>query len=477
MIWQIAWKNVWRNKLRSLVVITAVLVGILAGSFAIGIMTGVAEQRTENFINNETSHIQIHNPKFLLNQEPEYAIRKKNELFSILDTMQEVKSKTSRIKINAMIASSSGGNSATTVVGINPETEKTVTKIYDCLRDSASTYFESNFKNPILIGKKMAEQLKFDRYSLSKKSFVFLETQNISKDIITKLKTIESQKFRKYHLFKDSIKSIIGDKDFNDNEYFIKKSALYFRHSGKVLLTFMDKDGKQTGGAFRVTGIFASKNSMFDRSNVFVKESDLERLSGYGHQNPQEIAILLKDKNQVEKISNILQKTFPDLKIESWKVSNPEVAMLSDYIDIFNYFIIILILAALAFGIVNTMLMAIMERTKELGMLAAIGMTKKRRFSMIMLETVFLTAIGAFTGMIINVILMNYFSIHGLDLSKEIGDGMEAMGYGSVMYPVMYTKHYISIGILVVLTAILSAIYPGLKALRLNPSNALRADI
>ena len=72
--------------------------------------------------------------------------------------------------------------------------------------------------------------------------------------------------------------------------------------------------------------------------------------------------------------------------------------MMNDYMVMYYVIFIGIIMLALAFGIINTMMMTILERTKELGMLMAIGMNRKKIFSMIMLETVFLTLVGAVTG-------------------------------------------------------------------------------
>ena len=78
----------------------------------------------------------------------------------------------------------------------------------------------------------------------------------------------------------------------------------------------------------------------------------------------------------------------------------------------------LIILGALGFGIVNTMLMVILERTREIGMLMAIGMTKQRVFIMIMLETIFLALVGAFIGEVLSVILIQYFGTTGIDISS-----------------------------------------------------------
>lgn len=133
----------------------------------------------------------------------------------------------------------------------------------------------------------------------------------------------------------------------------------------------------------------------------------------------------------------------------------------------------IVILLALAFGILNTMLMAIYERTRELGMVMAIGMNKGRIFSMITLECILITLTGALAGTGLSMLTLWFFAENGLNM-EMFGEGRAEFGYDRVVYPVMYADAYIGITVLVILTAILSALYPAFKALRLVPREVVR---
>ncbi|QCK15716.1 hypothetical protein [Mangrovivirga cuniculi] len=76
MLFTIAWKNIWRNKVRSLVVIIAVMLGMWAGSFILAYMYGMIDQRLQDAIGNEVSHLQIHHPDFDRDNDPKYFIKK-----------------------------------------------------------------------------------------------------------------------------------------------------------------------------------------------------------------------------------------------------------------------------------------------------------------------------------------------------------------------------------------------------------------
>src|SRR5688500_13440262 len=121
-----------------------------------------------------------------------------------------------------------------------------------------------------------------------------------------------------------------------------------------------------------------------------------------------EIAVRVHNIDQVSEIQQSLQSRFPagQTDIQSWREIQPELAYISDATWQINYLILIIILLALAFGILNTMLMAIFERVKEIGVLMAVGMSKGRIFVMIILETVFLSLTGAAVGMVVSACLV-----------------------------------------------------------------------
>ncbi len=475
MIISIAWKNVWRNKLRSLIVIIAVLIGLLAGSFSVALMNGVTAQRTKSILNDECSHIQIHNPKFEANNEIEYLIKNPRKIIETLSETDKIKSFSGRLKVTAM-ASTSRANSSIMLLGINPEQEKQVTQIYKSVIDSTGNYFSKDKKNQVLIGEKLAKQLLLDKYIITEKSlFDFAEI--FKEKELTKLKSLKNIKFRTKKKYLDTLKTLFDDKFVEENEFVLKRKAIFFKKRAKIRITFLNKTGQLIESRYRICGIYKTNNSIFDAMNVFIRKKDMIREAGFSENNFHEIACMLDNKDFADQIKTSLAPTLPENEIKTWKEINPELVMMDEYMIFYNYIIIALILAALSFGIINTMLMAIMDRTKELGMLSAIGMNRKKVFFMIMIETIFLTCTGAVAGLIINAGIMQYFAKNGLDLSASIGEGMEAVGYSSIIYPQMEADIYAGITLLVIFAAILSSIYPAIKAIKLNPAEAVRADV
>lgn len=250
---------------------------------------------------------------------------------------------------------------------------------------------------------------------------------------------------------------------------------LHARLGSKIVISLQKLDGSLTGGAFRVCGLYDLDNNAFEKMNVFVRKSDLADLTGIPKNASHEIAIFLHNDNEVENVKTELSRRFKNLEVQSWSELSPELGYMTSVMDQYMYIFIVIILLALCFGIVNTMLMAVLERVKELGMLMAIGMNRRRIFAMIMLETVFLVMTGGFTGIVLGTLISKYFEYHAIDLSMY-SEGLSDIGYSSVTYTALDPQMIIIVGVLVIITGLFSAIFPAVKALKLNPSEAIRTE-
>ncbi|MEN8121980.1 MAG: FtsX-like permease family protein [Bacteroidota bacterium] len=252
-----------------------------------------------------------------------------------------------------------------------------------------------------------------------------------------------------------------------------KKLNLKLR--SKVVFTFQDYNGDITGGAFRVAGIYKTANAMFDESTVFVKKSDLARLTSIPENTAHEIVVNLTKQEFDKVVKEKIVANNSEMEVQLWTEVKPELAYLTEMMDIYMYIFFGIILFALGFGIVNTMLMAVLERVKEIGMLLAVGMNKKRVFYMIVLETVFLSLVGGVVGIIIGGSISKYFSVYPINLSSW-SQGFESIGWDSVVYTSINVEMISIVTIMIVITGVLAALYPAVKALKLNPSNALRTE-
>ena len=400
---KIAWRNVWRNGLRSGVVITSVAMGIWAGLFMLAFVLGLNKQRMEGAIQSNISHLQLHDPAFIIDQNVKYVLKDADDAESVLSKNGLVKSFCSRVVVAGM-AASANGSYGVQVLGIEPEREMQVSDI--ATRLDTGTYFTAFKKNPVVIGRKLADKLKL-------------------------------------------------------------------RIRSKLIVTFQDAGGEITSGAFRVEGIFKTSNSLYDESTLFVRQKDISNAVS-NSTDVHEIAILCNDLGDMETVKADLETKFPDIKIQGWNEISPELGYADELMGRVIVIFLGIILLALTFGIINTMLMAVLERKRELGMLMSIGMNKGRVFLMIMFETVFLSAVATPIGIGTAYAFITYFGNVGIDLSA-VAEGLESLGVGAVIYTTLESSLYITMTSMTILATFLASIYPAIKALSLNPAEAVRS--
>ncbi len=405
MIVNIAWRNVWRNKLRSFVVIAAIALGLWGGIFSYAFMQGMSDQQINSTIHTETGHIQVNQPKFLLNYDLQTNIKNSVNIEKTIRSFSGVKGVTSSIQLTAM-ASTAVTSFGIKINGIDPESFKTVNELNKYI--IKGNFFDEKIPNSAIIGQQLAEKLHADLHS-------------------------------------------------------------------RIVITLQSYTGEITYFAFKVVGIYKLQNSEYNEQMVFVKKKDLQNAIGFPNGNASVINILLANNEITDSLERQIQAKFPNLQVQTWLELSPMMQVMSGTLNQMSMIFVFIILLALAFGIINTMLMAVMDRTREIGMLLSIGMNQKKVFSMIVLETLFLSLSGSIVGLIISIITVYYFGIHGIDLSF-ISEGINAIGFSSHVYPVLDIGFYPKFAFMVIVIALISSLLPARRAIKLNPAEAVRGE-
>ena len=475
MITELAWKNVWRNKTRSLIVITAVTIGVFAGVFAIAAMNSSIVQRIDAAVNEELSHIQINNKDFRSSSDILNVISDYPSVISVLEATPGVINTAGRIVFKG-IASTASKSTGVEITGIDVEREKKIFTLSKKLIPGTGSYFGSETKfNTTFIGEKMAKELNIIRYTLTQEAFSKLEAEGVPSTIISKLGSLRDKKFPTDKKFSNAVENLLTSSEKKRFSLKIKEAAWSYRDGSKIILSFLDLNNNQTSATFRISGIFRTNNDMFESVSVFVPVNELRELTGMKEGTYHRVIACLENDDLTDKVTPKIRESLSGFEVLNWKEIQPDLAMLADMMQQIYGIFMAIILAALAFGIVNTMLMAVLERTREIGMLAAIGMNRRKVFSMIMLESVFLSIVGGITGMAVSGIVIAATAKNGINLVKY-SEGMEAFGYSAHLFPTIDVQFFITTTILIVLTGILSAIYPARKALKLNPVEAIRGE-
>jgi ABC-type lipoprotein release transport system permease subunit len=241
----------------------------------------------------------------------------------------------------------------------------------------------------------------------------------------------------------------------------------------KVVITLTDTTDEMIASAFRIKGIYQSSNVPLDEITVYITDTALQQmLSMPGSKH--EISLLLKQDDGLLPTLTKLRNEYPSLAIESWKDLSPETTLMVNTMDYYSYIILIIILIALSFGIMNTMMMAVLERKKEISRMMALGMSSQQLLLMILTETVFLTIIGIPLALTLSYLTIRHYAKTGIDMSGLREEMMQSFGFSTTIYPSFPTEKIFPILLLVLITAILSSIVPMMKTSQINTSTALQ---
>ncbi|WP_248674678.1 ABC transporter permease [Shewanella colwelliana] len=191
-----------------------------------------------------------------------------------------------------------------------------------------------------------------------------------------------------------------------------------------------------------------------------------------------EIAIVLNESNNMD--NHVAKQLAGQLsllsdsgnRVRDWQQVQPMLATIISQMGASNAVILIIFVSAMGFGIVNVMLMSVFERTRELGMLMAIGMVKGKVFSLIIMESTLLGVTGATIGLLASLMLVTLLGHTGIPLGS-MAQGLGAFGVDTTLYPTVSANEYVAVFVTVVLVSILASLYPARQILKQRPVDAM----
>ena len=240
---------------------------------------------------------------------------------------------------------------------------------------------------------------------------------------------------------------------------------------GEVALISQAADGSIANDVFTVTGIMNKDSNTFDRMNCYLPLAVAQQFLALGDR-VHEIVILLDDQHYARQTAVRIAKAInnPDLVVEPWQEVEKafyramQVDLKGNYI---TQFVIMLIVAI---GVLNTVLMSILERTREFGVIRAMGTRPRAVFSLIVMETSFLCFMALALGALISLGLIHYFSLHGIKLPT-------AFTYGGMTWDTMTArlsvKAFWQPALVTFLAAVLVSLFPAIRAARIKPTAAM----
>jgi ABC-type lipoprotein release transport system permease subunit len=242
----------------------------------------------------------------------------------------------------------------------------------------------------------------------------------------------------------------------------------------ELVIVTQAADGSIGNDLYRVAGILKGISEEIDRSTVMMSLADFRSLFSL-HDVATEIALRRNDATEdLTLIRNRIKLAVPDQEVKTWKEIFPAVSDMLELTDASIYILLTIIYLAGSLIMLNTMLMSVFERIKELGIMMAIGFRPMQVLLLIFLETFFLTLCGALMGLACGVSLSLYLTYYGLDLTS-ITEGFSFVGIAAEphWFAVTTFNTVCPPFIFLFVLSLLAVIYPAIKASLLKPVDAL----
>ena len=411
---QLAWRNLWRNRRRTFITMAAIAFGYAMLLFVACLMAGLRWQMIQNGTCLVMSQIQIHAPGYYPNR-----------------SLQKTLGGRKGTDVSALLASISADRRVSAVAP----------RVYGYALLSAAHRSAG------------------------------VELMGVVPDQEPKITTLNTQIAKGTYLTARVPKGVvIGDK---------LASTIGIELNSEIVLLTQAADGSMGNDVYTVVGILHTGLDAVDRGLVLMSLSSLQDLLHLAPTRIHEVGIKLSHITAASTVAAALEvrlgKSLP-VRVMAWPELAPELA---NYVQ-FNHgvtvvlFFIFFLVAVI--GVMNTMLMAVYERTREFGMLMAVGMRPAQVIGLILTEAAGLGVASLVVGATLGVPLLWYLQVHGLDLGGATGGVVSVAGvvvghlwYGRQDYPA-YSQAALGLAA----TALVSALYPAWRAAQLRPTEAMR---
>lgn len=424
MLFFMAWRNLWRNPIRSLLTISALAGGLVMIILYAGFLEGMNRQMQRHATEISTGHLQLQRQAFIDDRD----------LYATLPWpyLSELEQRFPTLRFAprlyaAGLASSEASSTGVMIQAVDPQREAQVTRILDHIRQG---------------------------------------------ELNLALVTPTAAGLPRFNL-------VIGHQ-------LARNMALTI--GSELILVTQAADGSIGNALFRIAAILKPLEPNFDRSGVLMSVEAFQSLM-YLDNGFHELAIQLDDPNQLAQVQTALRERLEQIStiqpldalggkpvVRNWRQLNPAVAEMLELSRTMMLFVGLIVISLASMGMLNTMLMAVHERTYEFGILLAIGMQRRILLLMVLLESFFLALVSALVGSLLGSLLTGYLEERGIDLSHYMPDGYDWAGmvFEPVMEVYLLPQHILQACLLMLVVSLLTALIPAWRMVRLKPAEVMR---
>ncbi|MEP0985719.1 FtsX-like permease family protein [Ekhidna sp.] len=232
--------------------------------------------------------------------------------------------------------------------------------------------------------------------------------------------------------------------------------------------------GASAAGKYPIKGIIDFASPQLNKSMVYLPLKEGQWLFGATNRLSA-LVIQVNNINRSEETAAELDKLVEnEYEVLDWSTLLPELDQIIEGERAENVIFLFVLYLLISFGIFGTILMMTIERKFEFGVLVAIGMKKLKLSSVVVLENIFVSLMGAFVGTLLSIPLVGYFNAYPIRVTGELKEAYENYGFDPVFYFSIEPKIFYSQTLVVLIIALVLSIYPMLKINRLDAVNAMR---
>ena len=403
MFLKLAWRNLWRNRKRTLItassIVFAVLLSIVLNSLKEGIMT----KMQENIVSFYSGAIQVHKAGYWDDQSINNSFALTDSLMTLLKSDNSIDQAIPRLESFALSASEEKSRGSL-IVGIDPATESSITRINDKVSDGQ---FLDPDDKAVLLTKGLSEYLKIG----------------------------------------------VGD---------------------TLVIIGQGYHGASAAGKYPIKGILDFASPQLNKSLVYIPIKEAQWLFNA----PDQVTALVINTDDIDGapvLADAIQKSIGNAyESMSWKTLLPELDQMIEGEKAETLIFLFVLYMLISFGIFGTILMMTMERKYEFGVLVAIGMKKLKLSSVVIMENIFISLVGAIAGTIISVPVVGYFNAYPIQVTGELKEAYENYGFEPVFYFSVEPEIFYSQTIVILIIALVLSVFPLVKINQLNPVEAMR---
>ena len=411
---KMAWRNIWRNPRRTILTVMAIAFACVLLVFMLSFQLAGYDTMINSSVKIHTGHIQIQARGYEEKKNIRLTINEPDDLEPLVEGLPEVSAYTFRGRGFALV-SSRDRSYGVMIEGVDPRNEARVSTLADIIQqgDYLSADSLGSGMAGALIGRILARNLKVG----------------------------------------------VGD---------------------ELTILGQARDGSVAATVVRIKGIYASGMEAFDRSAIQIPLVEFQSVFNMGPA-VHEMVILTRSLKDValvkEKLSAQLAaiKNQPELIALDWETLIPGLKQAIEIDLVSGLIFYVILILVVAFSILNTFLMAIMERTHEFGIMMAVGTKPGRLMQLVLAESTFMTMVGVVGGIVIGCLLTLFFSTRGIDLGGS-SEMLRQFGIPSRLYPQLSLLSVVTGPLAVLVITLIAALYPALKIRRLTPVEALRQN-